>query len=141
MDLVVEAGGLRDATASEYRNKSTLLDFTYADPQAWDHTWTGSVDQSGQVDSTSEAHNLYARPGQVSFDECSYKLATPAVESFGRLGKKGSDLIDQVVASMVGGTDGPSPSRKGVCKEHLFQIASTTTQVAISRREYIYIDY
>ena len=34
MDIVIEAGGLRDATASEYRDKSMLLDVTYADPQA-----------------------------------------------------------------------------------------------------------
>ena len=59
---------------------------------------------------TSEARNdsHYARPGQASFDERSYKLATLAVESFGRLGKEGSDLIDQVAASVAGGTDGSS---------------------------------
>ena len=34
MDIVIEAGGLRDATASEYRYKSILLNVTYADPQA-----------------------------------------------------------------------------------------------------------
>ena len=56
------------------------------------------------------------------------------VESFGRLGKEGSDLIDQVVASIIGETDASSLARKGVCKERLFQIISVTTQVAISRR-------
>ena len=30
------------------------------------------------------------------------------MESFGRLGKEGGDLIDQVAASIVGGTDGSS---------------------------------
>ena len=50
----------------------------------------------------AEAQSLhYARLGQVSFDERSYKLATPAVESFGRLGKKGRDPIDQVATSIV----------------------------------------
>ena len=90
--------------------------------------------------STSEARkrNHYARPGQVSFDERSYKLATLAVESFGRLGKEGSELIDQVAASIVGGTDASSLARKGVCKERLFQIISVTTQVAISRRDHRY---
>ena len=47
-----------------------------------------------------------ARAGQVSFDERSHKLITLAVESFGRLGEEGSDFIDQLVASIVGGTDG-----------------------------------
>ena len=139
MDIVIEAGGLRDATASEYRDKLILLDITYADPQAGVHMLAGSADRNGSAASTPEARkrNHYARPGQVSFDERSYKLATLAVESFGRLGEEGSDLIDQVPASIVGGTDASSLARKGVCKERLFQIISVTTQVA----EFIDIGY
>eukprot|EP00904_Undaria_pinnatifida_P007537 jgi/Undpi1/3913/HiC_scaffold_16.g07281.m1 len=134
-------GGLRDATASDYRDKSILLDVTYyADPQAGVHMRAGSADRNGSAASTSEARkrNHYARPGQVFFDERSYKLATLAVESFGRLGKEGSDLIDQVAASIVGGTDASSLARKGVCKERLFQIIPVTTQVVISRRVHRY---
>ena len=129
MDIVIEAGGLRDATAPEYRNKSTLVDVTYADPQAGVHMRAGSADRNGSAASDSEERkrNHYARPGQVSFDERSYKLATLAVESFGRLGKECSDLIDQVAASIVGGTDASSLSRKGVCKERLFQFIPVTT--------------
>ena len=140
MDIVIERGGLRDATAAEYRNKAILLDVTYADPQAVGHMRAGSANRDGLAASKSEARKRshYARPGQVSFDERSYKLATLAVESFGRLGKEGSDLIDQMAASIVGGTDGSSLARKGVCKERLFQIISVTTQVAISRRVHRY---
>ena len=110
MDMAVERGGLRYATASEYRNKAILLDVTYADPQAVGHMREGSADRDGLAASKSEARKRshYARPGQVSFDERSYKLATLAVETFGRLGKEGSDLIDQVAASNVRGTDGAS---------------------------------
>ena len=80
-------------------------------------------------------YNHYARPGQVSFDEGSYKLATLVVESFGRrLGKEVSDLIDQVAASIAEGTDESCLWRKGICQERLFQIIAVTTQVAISRR-------
>ena len=123
MDIVIERGGLRDATASEYRNKVILLDVTFADPQAAGHMRAGSAIWDGSAASKSEAcrRTYNARPGQVSFDERSYKLATLAVESFGRLGKEGSDLIDQVTASMVGGTDGSSLARKGVCKERLLK--------------------
>ena len=137
MDIVIEAGGLRDAMASEHRDKSILLDVTYADAQTGAHMRAGSADRNGSEASTSEARkrNHYARPGQVSFDERSYKLAILAVESFGRLGKEGSDLI---AASIVGETDASSPARKGVCKERLFQIISVTTQVAISRRSHRY---
>eukprot|EP00904_Undaria_pinnatifida_P009514 jgi/Undpi1/5693/HiC_scaffold_2.g00967.m1 len=140
MNIVIEAGGLRDSTASEYRDKSILLDVTYADPQAGVHMRAGSADRNGSAASTSEARkrNHYARPGRVSPDEHSYKLATLAVESFARLGKEGSDLIDQVAASIVGGTDASSITRKGVCKERLFQIISVTTQVAILRRVHRY---
>ena len=71
----------------------------------------GSADRNGLAASTSEARkrNHYARPGQVSFDERSYKLATLAVESFRCLGKEGSDLIDQVArqASLEGRTHRP----------------------------------
>ena len=96
----------------------------------------GSADRNGSAASTSEVRkrNHYARPGQVSFDERSYKLATLAVEIFGHLGKEDSDLIDQVAASIVGGTAAPSRARKGVCEERLFQSISVTTQVSVSRR-------
>ena len=117
MEMVIEKGGLKDATASEYRNQAILLDVKYAEPQAVGHIRAGSADQDGLAASKSEHKcNHYARPGQVSFDERSYKLATLAVESFGHLGKEGSDLIDQVGASIVGGTDGASLARKCVCK-------------------------
>ena len=83
----------------------------------------GSTDRDGSAASASDARkrNHYARARQVSFDERSHKLVTLAVESFGRLGKEGSELIDQLAASIVGGTDWGSLSRKGFCKEHLFR--------------------
>ena len=104
------------------------------------HIRAGSADRDGLAASTSEARKRshYARPGQVSFDERSCKLATSAVESFGRLGKEGSDRIDQLAASIVGGTDGASLTRKGVCKKRLLQIISVTAQVVISRRVHRY---
>ena len=76
----------------------------------------------------------YARPGLVSLDERSHKLATLAVENFGRLGVGGSNFIDQLAASVVRGRDGGSMARKRVVKERLLQNISMTTQVAISRR-------
>ena len=65
----------------------------------------------------------------MSFDERNHKLATLAVESFGRLGAEGSKFVDQLAASVVGGRDGGS-----MVKERLLQIISVTTQVTISRR-------
>ena len=117
-----------------YRNKSILLDVTYADPRAGVHMRAGSADRGGSSEIGKRSH--YARPGQVFFDERSYKLATLAVESFGGLGSEGSDLVGQVAERIVGGTDGTSLARKGVCKERIFQIVSVTTQVAISLREH-----
>ena len=70
----------------------------------------------------------------MSFDERSHKHATLAVENFGRLGVEGSNFIDQLAASVVGGRDGGSMAWKGVVKESLLQIVWVTTQVAISRR-------
>ena len=73
-----------------------MLDVTYADQQAVGHMRAGSADRDGLAAFKPEAskRNHYARQGQVFFDERSYKLATLAVENFGRLGKEGSDLID-----------------------------------------------
>ena len=67
MDIVVEAGGLRDATALEYHDKPILLHVTYADPQAGVHMRAGSADRNGSAASTPKARerNHYARPGQV----------------------------------------------------------------------------
>ena len=61
-----------------------------------------SADRNESAASTSEARtrNHDARPGQVSFDERSFKVATLAVESFGRLGEEGNDMIDLVAASI-----------------------------------------
>ena len=140
IDNLIERGGLRDATSSDCRNKAILLDVTNADPQAVGHMRAGSADRDELAASNSEARKRshYARPEQVSFDKCSYKLAILAVESFGRLGKEGSDLINQVAASIVGGTDGSSLARIGVCKERLFQVISVITQVVILRRVHQY---
>ena len=58
--------------------------------------------------------------------------------SFGCLGSEGSDFIDQVAASIVGGADGSSLATKGVGKERFFQANSVTTHVVISRRAHRY---
>ena len=74
----------------------------------------GSAGLGGSAASTSESlnRNHYARAGQVPFDERGHKLVTLAVESFGRLRKEGSELIDQLAASIVGRTDGgPYPEK------------------------------
>ena len=70
----------------------------------------------------------------MSFDERSHKLATLAVESFGRPGVEGCNVVDKLAAGVVGGRDGGPMARKGVVKEHLLHIVSVTTQVAILRR-------
>ena len=113
----------RDAKATEYRNKEKLLDGTYADSQAVGHVRAGSANRDGLATSKSEEHKRshYARPVHASFDELSYKLASLAVERFGRLGKEGSDLIDQMAANIVRGTDGSYLARKGVCEIRPFQ--------------------
>ena len=74
----------------------------------------------------------------MSFEERSHKLVTLAVESFGRLGREGSEFIDQLAKSVAGGRDGGAMAKKGICKERLLQIVSVTSQVAISRRVHRY---
>ena len=94
MDIVISRGGLPDASNRTYREKSILLDVTHVDSQAQAHLRGGSTDHDGSAASTSEARKRQqcARPGHVSFDERSKKLATLAMESFGHLGVEGSNL-------------------------------------------------
>ena len=136
MDIGVRRGGLRDAPNREYREKPILLGVTHADLQAQAHLRGSSAGHDGSTASTPEAYKRqhYARPGHVYFDERSHKLATIAVESFGRLGVEGSAFIDQLTTSVVGGRNRGSMTRKGVVKERLLQIVSVTAQVAISQR-------
>ena len=79
IDMVIEKGGLRDATASEYRNKMMLLDVMYADPQTVGHMRAGGADRDGLAASKSEAckRSHYAWPEQVSFDERSATANSP----------------------------------------------------------------
>ena len=113
MDVVARRGGLRNAPNPEHRDKSIIVDVIHADPQAQVHLQAGSAGHDGSAASTSEARKRqhYARPGHVSFDERSHKLATFAVESVGRLRVEGNYFIDQLAASVVGswggGTEGP----------------------------------
>ena len=62
MEIVIERGGLRDATSSEYRNEAILLDVTLADSQERVHVRDGSADRDGSAASISEARkrNHYA---------------------------------------------------------------------------------
>ena len=70
--------------------------------------------------------NHYTRVGHVSFDERSHKLVTLAAESFGRLGKEGSEFMDQLATSVIGGRAGGAMAKKDICKERLLQIVSVT---------------
>ena len=75
----------------------------------------------------------------MSFDEeRSHKLVTLAVESFGCLGREGSECIDELATTVVRGRDGGAMAKKGICKERLLQIVSVTSQVATSRRVHRY---
>ena len=140
MGIVIGRGCLRDASTSDLRHKSILIDVTYADPQAGVHLRSGSAEQDGSAASTSEArkHNHYARVGHVSFDERSHKLITLAVESFGRFGRERSEFIDQLATSVVGGRDGGAMAKKGICTERRLQKVSVASQVAILRRVHRY---
>ena len=55
------------------------------------------------------------------------------MESFRRLGREGSEFIDQLAMSVVGGRDGGALVKNGICNE-LLQIFSVASQVDISRR-------
>ena len=103
MGIVIETGGLRGATSSEYPQQSEILrGHAFRPTKAGVDVQAGSAGRDGSAAPTSDARkrNHYARAGQASFDERSHKLVTLAVESFGRLGKEGGEPIDQLAASV-----------------------------------------
>lgn len=57
----------------------------------------------------------------VSIDERSKKVVTLAVEIVGRLGRGESELFDELVMSVVGGSDGGQWSRKGSAKNAFYR--------------------
>ena len=61
------------------------------------------TDQLLQLLRRESATTTPALDRRVSFDERSDKIVTLAVESFGRLGREGSQFIDQLATSVVGG--------------------------------------
>ena len=79
------------------------------------------MDPSAARTSEARKRQHYARPGHVSFDERRFKLTTLAVESFGRLGEKGYEFIDELATHAAGGRDGGSMAQKGVFKERLLR--------------------
>lgn len=136
MDLVVPAGKLEEeeATKSAYHQKSLLMNVTYAEPQAATYLQRGSATNDGTVAATSEAPKRahYASPSHVSFGERIFKLTTLAVESFGRLGRNGEEILEQLATSVVRGEEGAGKMRKGVSMECIKQVISVIVQVAIS---------
>ena len=78
MGIVVRRGSLPDAPNRGYMGESILLHATHADPKAKIDLRGGSANHDGPAAYTSETHKRqnYARPGHVSFDERSHKLAT-----------------------------------------------------------------
>ena len=136
VDIVIEGGGLRSASASDFRHTRILIDVAWAGPQSGVHLRVGSADQDRPAASTSEARkrNYYAGVGHVSFDERSHKLISLAVENVGRIEREGSEFIDQLATSVDGGRDGKAMAKKGICKGRHLQIVPVASQIAISCR-------
>ena len=119
MGFVVPEGELPDASIPTDRHKGLLLDRTSGDPQEKVHPRNEKADADGSAASSAEARKSahYARPGQVPFDKRSCKVTTVAAESFERLGKGGTEFVDQLVAGAIGAANGSNLRRKGVVKE------------------------
>ena len=62
MDIIIERGGLRDPSASDFLHKNYLIDVTYADSQVGVHLHAESADEDGSAVSTSEARKRNHSP-------------------------------------------------------------------------------
>ena len=77
--------------------QGVFIETTLTDPQTMIHLHNESADADESAAFSTEARKSapYARRGQLSFDEHSYKLTT-LVESFGCLGTNGVEFVEQV---------------------------------------------
>ena len=119
VDIAIERGGLRDASASGFQRKRVLQQLK-SPTRKQGFTCVAEVltKMDQLLHSTSEARkrNHYTRVGRVSFDERSRKLVTFAVERFGRLGMKASEFIDQMSTRVVEERGGGAMTKRGICK-------------------------
>ena len=124
-DAVIERGGLRDATASDFQHESTLIDVTYADPQAEVHLSAESADQDGSATSISGAPKRSHQPVAIAMDGnmwASWKRRQ-------RIYRPATVVVTNVIA----GRNGGPWSRKGPARNVFYSI-SLTPKAAISRR-------
>ena len=62
MDIVIERGGLRDASASDFRHKSVLTKVTYAHPHAGADLRAGMLTKMGQLLPLLRSENATTMP-------------------------------------------------------------------------------
>ena len=67
---------------------------------------------AARVRSSESAH--YTRRDKGSFDDSTYFLTVHAVDNFRRLGKSGSEFVDQLATGVVEGMESGNLHRKGV---------------------------
>lgn len=77
------------------------------------------------------AHDAF--PGQVPFGERNFELVPVAVESFGRLGESGTEVIEEIAIGVVGGPNGGGIMEKGVVKERILRLISITRCITVLR--------
>ena len=79
---------------------------------------TGSAERGGLAASNLRCACAAAMLGRETYPSThAAKLTTFTEKSLGRVRTECGDLIDRVVARVVGGTDGSSLPRNGVCKK------------------------
>ena len=93
---------------------------TLSDPHTAVHLRgdSANVIADGSAAATAEARKRAhdARPGPVFLSEHSFRSIILAVESFGRLGESGDEVVNQLAVNAVGGVNGGHIARKGVVK-------------------------
>lgn len=123
-----EAFEARRRQISDIKSCRTLLDVTYADPQAGVHLRAGNadkkMDQPLPILKRESETATFTLNIHVLFDERSHKLvASIAVERFEHLGRGGRSLIDQLATRVIEGRNGSSMAKKGVRKERLLRLS------------------
>ena len=127
VSATIEASGLRDATASEYRDKIDTPRRHVCGP-------TSGGPHAGRQRGSKWISDLLPLPRRASATTTLVRDRCPSTIAATNSPPSRWKALGASVKKAATDTDASSLARKGVCKKRLFQIISVTTQVAISRR-------
>lgn len=116
MDITIPARQLRDAQDARYKHKGTLEDVTSAEPKQRCTFGTGALPSTAQKPPPprrEKVHTTLVRDMRPLTSVALKVLVPYKMEKFWSRGASGSELIQQLATSSVGGLGAEASATKG----------------------------